>query len=63
MQAPVDSSEVQLIEKVASDMVIDAAFRWVCDSSRGYSHNSDVWDLRRHWSEFKPNVIDLRRFA
>jgi len=45
-----------LIEQIASDDVIDAAFDWLCLRRIDYSHNNDVWDLRWRWSEIKPTL-------
>ena len=43
-----------LIERIASDKVIDAAFQWVCEKRAHHHFNSDVWQLRRWWTEKKP---------
>ena len=46
----------ELIQKIASDSVIDSAYDWLCKRRRDYSHNDDVWDIRFRWSEFKPHL-------
>ncbi|MHC4139177.1 MAG: reverse transcriptase/maturase family protein [Planctomycetota bacterium] len=46
----------ELIQKVASDSVIDSAYDWLCKRRKGYSHNDEVWDIRFRWSEFKPHL-------
>jgi RNA-directed DNA polymerase len=45
---------MHLIDKIVSDPVLDAAFRWVCERRQEYSHNSDIWELRRNWTAVKP---------
>ena len=42
-----------LIDRIASDKVIDAAFLWVCEKRAHHHFNSDVWQLQRWWSEKK----------
>ena len=49
----------QLIARVASDETLDIAFDWVCKRRKGYSHNSDIWALRRGWPEIKPNLQQI----
>ena len=44
----------ELIQKIASDSVIDSAYDWLCERRKNYSHNDDVWDIRFRWSGFKP---------
>ncbi len=51
-----------LIEKIASDAVIDEAFAWLCKRRENYHHNSDVWHLRFHWPVLKP-LIQARLLA
>ncbi len=43
----------ELIQKIASDSVIDSAYDWLCERRKDYSHNDDVWNIRFRWSEFK----------
>lgn len=43
-----------LIEEIASDTVIDAAFDWVYTRRKEYSSHSDIWDLRKNWPAVKP---------
>jgi hypothetical protein len=47
---------VNLIEEIASDAVLEAAYRWLCDHRKCYWHNNDVWTLRWRWSQVKPQV-------
>lgn len=42
-----------LINKIASDEIIDAAYEWLCQRRQEYSANSDIWNLRRDWEEEK----------
>ena len=43
-----------LLEKIASDEVIDTAYEWLCKKRQHYHPNADVWQLRRWWHEKKP---------
>ena len=43
-----------LIERIASNEVINVAFQWVCERRAHHHHNSDIWHLRREWAEKKP---------
>ena len=45
-----------LIQKIASDSVIDTAYEWLCKRRKDYSHNDEVWDIRFRWTEFKPHL-------
>lgn len=45
-----------LINKIASDEVLEEAFRWLCKRRKDYSHNNDVWDLRFRWTEEKTSI-------
>ena len=47
---------MNLISQIASDEILDLAYDWVCKRRREYSHNSDIWDLKRNWKEIKPSV-------
>ena len=46
----------ELIQKIASDAVIDTAYEWLCKRRKDYSHNDEVWDIRFRWTEFKPHM-------
>ncbi len=46
----------ELIQKIASDSVIDTAYEWLCKRRKDYSHNDEVWDIRFRWTEFKPRL-------
>ncbi|NEP55252.1 MAG: hypothetical protein F6K65_43320 [Moorea sp. SIO3C2] len=45
-----------LIEKIASDEVIDIAYQWLCQKRAHYHPNADVWQVRRWWHEKKPLI-------
>ncbi|WAN68866.1 reverse transcriptase/maturase family protein [Moorena producens JHB] len=45
-----------LIEKIASDEVIDKAYQWLCQKREHYHPNADVWQVRRWWHEKKPLI-------
>ncbi len=40
----------------ASDLVLDAAFEWLCKRRRDYPDDADVWDFRRHWPAEKAHI-------
>ena len=42
------------INKIASDEIIDEAYKWLCNSRKDYHPNNDIWHLRFHWKEIKP---------
>ena len=46
----------ELIQKIASDALIDTAYEWLCKRRKDYSHNDDVCDIRFRWAEFKPHL-------
>jgi hypothetical protein len=55
LQQPFEQGASQaLMEKVASDTVIDAAYDWLCMQQHHYHYNNDVWQVRRWWEEKKP---------
>ena len=54
-------STPSLIELIASDDVIDAAYEWMCEKRAHHHFNSDVWHLRRWWDEKKPMLQELLR--
>ena len=45
-----------MIRKIASDVILDEAFGWLCQRRKDYSPNNDVWDLRRNWDRIKPEL-------
>ena len=45
-----------MIRKIASDVILEEAFGWLCQRRKDYSPNSDVWDLRRNWDRTEPEV-------
>src|SRR5437868_8290726 len=49
---------VDLMEEIASDEVIDEAYRWLCDRRKNSSPNNDVWALRWRWEQIKPTIQD-----
>lgn len=50
-------NRMTLIERVTSDEVIEAAYEWLCDRRQDYHHNNDIWQLRRWWTEKKPQLV------
>ena len=45
-----------LLEKIASDEILDQAYTWLCDRRKDSHHNNDVWHLRFHWLEIKAKL-------
>jgi hypothetical protein len=46
----------QLMEQITSQSVMTKAYEWLCKKRIDYSANSDIWDLRRNWTEFQPQL-------
>ena len=44
------------MEEIAADEVLEEAFAWLCDRRKNYSHNDEVWQVREHWVEIKPQL-------
>jgi hypothetical protein len=44
------------MEEVASDFTLEEAYQWLCHRRVDYSANNDVWTLRWHWREIKPEL-------
>jgi len=39
-----------LIERVASDAILDEAYAWVCHRRRDHPDNAEIWWFRRNWA-------------
>ena len=50
-----------LIDQIASDHTLDAAYKWLCDKRAHYHYNADVWQVRRGWPEKKQHLQQLLR--
>jgi RNA-directed DNA polymerase len=48
-----------LIHRIAADPTLEAAYAWVCHRRQHHHFNSDIWPLRRHWAERKPQIQAL----
>ena len=44
------------MEEIGSDEVLEEAYAWLCKRREYYSHNDDVWQVRYHWDEIKPQL-------
>jgi retron-type reverse transcriptase len=42
-----------VIVEVASSVVLDTAFAWLCKRRIDYADSADVWNVRRRWPELK----------
>jgi len=40
-----------------SSIDLESVFDWLCDLRLDYSHNNDIWDLRRHWESLKHTFL------
>ena len=49
----------KLIDRIASDEVLEAAYQWLCEKRTHYHFNGDVWQIRRWWTEKKADVQKL----
>ncbi|WP_176219568.1 reverse transcriptase/maturase family protein [Chromobacterium haemolyticum] len=47
---------LSLIQRMAADDNIDAAYHWLCRRRRRYHHNDDVWWLRHDWPRHKARL-------
>jgi RNA-directed DNA polymerase len=45
-----------MINKIASDEIIDEAYEWLCNRRKDYHPNNDIWHLRFHWNDIKPSL-------
>jgi len=45
-----------LINLIASDEVLDAAYEWLWVKRAHYHFNGDIWHVRRWWHEIKPQI-------
>jgi len=43
-----------MLRELASDSVIESAYRWLCRQRCDWPASCDVWDLRHRWSAHKP---------
>ena len=37
--------------------ILDLADKWLCQQRKDAHHNHDVWDLRWHWNEVRPDLL------
>ena len=49
-------NSIPLMDQIASGDTLAEAFDWLCYQRRDYSHNNDVWEIRRRWDEIKPQL-------
>ncbi|MGB2938668.1 MAG: reverse transcriptase/maturase family protein [Phycisphaerae bacterium] len=51
-----------MMEEIASEEVLELAYRWLCKQRRDSHANNDVWDLRWRWPEIRP-ILQRRLLA
>lgn len=47
-------TSLTLIDEIASDAVLKAAYQWLCEKRAHHHLNADVWQILRWWQEKKP---------
>ncbi|NQZ63566.1 reverse transcriptase/maturase family protein [Crocosphaera sp.] len=45
-----------LLEKIASDEIIEQAYTWLCKARCNSHHNDDIWHLRFYWQTLKGQI-------
>ncbi len=48
-----DNISLMLIDRIATDEILDAAYQWLCAKRAHHHFNSDVWQVRQWWDEKK----------
>ncbi|MBD2203731.1 hypothetical protein H6G33_21270 [Calothrix sp. FACHB-1219] len=56
-----DGYRMKLIDRIASDEVLEQALPRMCDKRAHHHFNSDVWQVRRWWQEKKLRLQQLLR--
>ena len=46
-----------LLSKIASELAIDQAYRWLCKQRKNYPPDFDIWDFRYHWKTNRKTLI------
>ncbi len=46
----------RVLDKLASDDVLDSAYEWLCKRRRDYPPDADIWSFRHRWREEKAIV-------
>jgi len=47
---------MDLLDRLASDTVLDAAYDWLCHRRRKYPADADVWSIRCDWPDEKRRI-------
>ncbi len=47
---------VDWMDEIASESILEQAYAWLCERRQDYSPNDDVWDVRWHWEEIRPQL-------
>jgi RNA-directed DNA polymerase len=55
------SAPGSLLWRIASDEILQEAYRWLCKRRKRHHYNSDVWHLRHHWQGLKPVLQETLR--
>lgn len=59
---PMRTASGQILQQVADNGNLEAAFQWLMDNSQEYyHHNNEVWDFRRQWPAHKERLANQLR--
>lgn len=53
----IDSSQMAPSPPLFTIDALESPFQWISDLRKKYSPNSDVWRLRRYWTEVKDAML------
>jgi hypothetical protein len=51
----------RLLADIASESVIDQAYRWLCHQRKDYPPDADIWDFRFDWKTNRKHLIATLR--
>jgi len=47
-----------MMNELVNSALVDEAYQWLCQQRKNFPVNSDVWDVRFHWSAVKTTLMD-----
>ena len=60
--APLPNAEggasIFMMNELVNSALVDEAYQWLCQQRKNFPVNSDVWDVRFHWSAVKTTLMD-----